>query len=107
MDDILGTNGIANSFTETDVSNKNKISKYELEFRLIYKNITFTPSYIEFDADSVFGMSYILVDGIGGATTSIGIENGKRVILNKEFAVTSQTYYVSFIIICTRKSSSL
>ena len=90
MDDISGTNGIANSFTETDVSNKNKISKYEIGFRLIYKNITFTPSYIEFDADSVFGMSYILADGIGGATAGIGIENGKRVILNKEFTVSTQ-----------------
>lgn len=92
MDDITGVSGIANTFTETDASNKSKTSKYEFQFRLNYKNIQFVPSYIEFDADSVFGMSYILVDGIGGATTSIGIENGKRVILNKEFAVTSQTY---------------
>lgn len=91
MDDISGTNGIANSFTEIDASNKNKISKYEFEFRLMYKNITFTPSYIEFDADSQFFMGYITVDGVGSASSGIRIQNGKRAILNKEF--TASTAY--------------
>lgn len=89
MDDISSTNGIANSFTETDASNKNKTSKYEFEFRLMYKNITFTPSYIEFDADSQFFMGYILVNGVSSGTASIAIQNGKRAILNKEFTASS------------------
>lgn len=101
MDDISGTSGIANSFTETDASNKNKISNYEFGFRLMYKNIAFTPSYIEFDADSQFSVGFILTNGRDTASIGVNIANGKRVILNKEFTAATpyDVYTVSVNIV--------
>ena len=51
----------------------------------MYKNITYTPSYIVFDADSRFSVGFILANGRDSASIGVNIENGKRVILNKEF----------------------
>ena len=101
MDDITGVSGIANTFTETDASNKSKTSKYEFQFRLNYKNIQFVPSYIEFGADSQFAIEFIQANGRDVMSLVPTIKNGKQVILNKEISASSQydAYTANVIIV--------
>ena len=89
MDDIASVNGIANAFTETDASNKSKTSKYEFQFRLMYKNIQFIPTYIEFGANSQFFIEFIQANGRDVMSLGPTIPNGKQAILNKEIYASS------------------